>query len=58
MHWMLHSTPERKKILQDYLTDLRRDARTAPLSARLTHLEGGAVNCNALVRKHLETLAE
>ena len=58
VHWMLHSTPERKRILQDYLTDLRRDARTAPLSARLTHLEGGAVNCNALVRQHLESLAE
>jgi len=57
VHWMLHTTPERKKILQDYLTDLRRDARTAPLSVRLAHLEGGAVNCNTLVRQHLESLS-
>lgn len=57
VHWLLHSTPERKKILQDYLADLRRDAKTAPLSARLTHLEGGAVNCNAALRTHLESMA-
>lgn len=57
VHWLLHSTPERKKILQDYLVDLRRDAKTAPLSARLAHLEGGVVNGNAAVRAHLEGLA-
>jgi len=58
VHWMLHSTPERKKILQDYLTDLRRDARTAPLPARLAHVDGGMRNCDALVREHLERLAQ
>lgn len=57
VHWLLHTTPERKKLLQDYLADLRRDAKTAPLSARLTHAEGGAVACNAALRAHLESLA-
>jgi len=56
VHWLLHTTPERRRILQDYLADLRRDARTAPLSARLQHLEGGAATCNAALRAHLETL--
>ncbi|NBW95234.1 MAG: DUF1570 domain-containing protein [Planctomycetia bacterium] len=57
VHWLLNTTPERKRILQDYLTDLRRDAQTAPLSARLAHLEGGVVNYNAGLRAHLENLA-
>ena len=57
VHWLLHTTPDRKRILQDYLADLRRDAKTAPLSARLKHLEGGAVTCNAALRAHLESLS-
>lgn len=57
IHWLLHTTPERKKLLQDYLADVRRDEKTAPLSVRLAHAEGGLVACNASLRTHLESLA-
>jgi len=58
VHWLLHSTPARRRLLQDYLTDLRRDGATAPLAARLTHVEGSPLVCAAAVRRHLETLAD
>lgn len=57
VHWLLHTTPERRKILQEYLADVRRDEKTAPLSARLAHAEGGLVACHAAVRAHVESLA-
>ncbi len=57
VHWLLHSTPARREIFQEYLADLRRDGQTAPLSARLLQLEGSAVACDAAVRSHLEKLA-
>ena len=57
VHWMLHSSPARRKVLQDYLADLRRDGQTAPLSVRLTHLDGPQVECEAMVRDHLASLA-
>ena len=57
VHWLLHSTPARRKILQDYLADLRRDGQTAPLSARLVQAEGSPAARDASVRKHLESLA-
>jgi hypothetical protein len=57
VHWMLHSSPARRKVLQDYLADLRRDGQTAPLSVRLTHLDGPQVECEAKVRAHLSSLA-
>ena len=57
VHWLLHSTPERRKVLQDYLADLRRDGETAPLATRLVRLEGSSGACQAAVRTHLEALA-
>jgi len=57
VHWMLHTTPERRKILQEYLADVRRDEKTAPLSVRLARAEGGLVACHASLRSHLESLA-
>jgi hypothetical protein len=57
-HWLLSTTPQRRAILQDYLTDLRRDAATAPLSARLRHLPGGSADPAADLAAHLDALAE
>lgn len=57
VHWLLHSTPARRRLLQDYLTDLRRDGTTAPLAARLTHVEGSPLACAENLRQHLATLA-
>jgi hypothetical protein len=42
--------------LQDYLTDVRRDGQTAPLSARLRHTEGLGTDLAATLRAHLESL--
>jgi hypothetical protein len=55
-HWLLRTTPQRRRVLQDYLADLRRDGQTAPLSARLRYAEGSAVDLAATIRDHLETL--
>lgn len=57
VHWLLRTTPARRKLLEEYLDDLRRDGQTAPLSVRLVRLEGSAANCAASVREHLESLA-
>lgn len=57
VHWLLHTTPARRRLLEEYLADLRRDGQTAPLSVRLTHLEGSPAACAASVREHLERLA-
>ena len=57
VHWMLRTTPERRRLLQDYLTDLRRNPKAAPLSVRLRHAEGSAVACSAAVKDHLERTA-
>jgi hypothetical protein len=57
VHWLLRTTPARRKLLEEYLDDLRRDGQTAPLSVRLVRLEGSATACAASVREHLETLA-
>ena len=57
VHWLLHTTPARRRVLQDYLTDLRRDGQTAPLSARLAHYEGPPATCAAAVRAHVEALS-
>ncbi len=56
-HWLLHTTPQRRRILQEYLADLRRDGRTAPLPARLRYAESGSTDLAAEVRVHLESLA-
>jgi hypothetical protein len=55
-HWLLHTTPERRRLLQDYLADVRGDAKTAPLSARIRHTEGLGTDLSAAVRSHLESL--
>jgi hypothetical protein len=56
VHWMLRSSPERAEILQDYLADLRRDGKTAPLPLRLVRSEGSLAACAAAVRAHVEAL--
>lgn len=56
VHWMLRSSPERAEILQDYLADLRRDGKTAPLPLRLARAEGSLAACAAAVRAHVEAL--
>ena len=57
VHWLLHTTPLRRRILQDYLADLRRDGRSAPLSARLAYYEGPAATWTASLKAHVEELA-
>ena len=56
-HWLLCTTPQRQRLLQDYLADVRRDVQAAPLSARLRYAEGSATDLSATLRAHLETLA-
>lgn len=58
VHWMLNTTPERRKILQDYLTDLRRDGKTAPLTVRLARSEGSLSRCDSAVKAHTKSLLE
>lgn len=55
-HWLLHSTPQRRRILQEYLADVRRDGRTAPLSARLRFSDRAAGDLAGDLRGHLESL--
>jgi len=56
VHWLLRTTPERREILQDYLADLRRDGKTAPLPLRLVRSEGSLAACTAAVKAHVESL--
>ena len=56
VHWLLRTTPERKKILQDYLADVRRDPATPPLSVRLRHELSGSDDTTVAVRDHLAAL--
>jgi hypothetical protein len=56
VHWMLCTTPERRELLQDYLTDVRRHGVTAPLSTRLRHAAGSRGDAASEVRRHLEEL--
>lgn len=55
VHWLLSTTPERRRLLEDYLADVRRDPATAPLSVRLRRLEPG--DLAAELRGHVERLA-
>jgi len=57
VHWLLNTPPLRRRILQDYLADLRRDGKTAPLSARLAYYERDPATTTAAVTTHLESLA-
>lgn len=53
MHWMLQTSPERRRLLADYLAALRGSVDAAPLSARLP---SPATARDELVA-HLQTLA-
>jgi hypothetical protein len=55
VHWLLHTTPDRRAILEEYLADLRRNPETAPLSVRLRQADG---DVTAEVRQHVESLSE
>jgi len=39
VHWLLDSTPPRQKLLSSWLTDLRRDGASEPLSIRIRQLD-------------------
>jgi len=54
VHWLLDTTPERRRLLEDYLADLRRDPATPPLSLRLRQVSGDAPS---EVKSHVESLA-
>jgi hypothetical protein len=56
-HWLLRTTPERRRLLQDYLADVRRDAKTAPLSVRIRQLESATPDLSAVLRAHVAALA-
>jgi len=56
-HWLLCTTPERRELLQNYLADVRRDGKTAPLSVRLRHAPGTPPDLAAELRGHVESLA-
>ncbi|NBW88126.1 MAG: DUF1570 domain-containing protein, partial [Planctomycetia bacterium] len=56
VHWLLRTTPERRRILQEYLADVRRDPATAPLSTRLRH-ELDTTDPSSALREHLAGLA-
>lgn len=58
VHWLLHSSPTRREILQAYLADLRRDGKTAPLPTRLARSEGSLSACTQAVTAHVQSLAE
>ncbi len=57
VHWLLRTTPERRQLLERYLTDLRHDPITAPLSVRLREAEGPPTVTTAAIRQHLELAA-
>ncbi len=57
VHWLLHTTPERRRLLQDHLAAIRRDTATPPLSLALRHAPGTPADLAAAVRQHVEALA-
>jgi hypothetical protein len=57
VHWLLRTTPERRRLLQDYLSDVRRDNATPPLSVRLRHAPGMPADPAVAIREHVESLA-
>jgi hypothetical protein len=57
-HWLLQTTPERRRLLQDHLADVRREGpAAAPLSLRLRHEATLPADLSAAIRTHVETLA-
>jgi hypothetical protein len=57
VHWLLHTTPERRRLLQDHLAAVRRDTATPPLSLALRHAPGTPADLAAALREHVETLS-
>ena len=57
VHWLLHTSPSRRRILQEYLADLRRDGSAAPLSRRLAAEEGPLAEIQTAVAAHVEEIA-
>ena len=58
VHWLLQTTPARRRLLETYLNDLRHDFTTPPLSARLREAAGPPTVTTAAVRQHVEQLAD
>jgi hypothetical protein len=57
-HWLLQTTPERRRLLQDHLADVRREGAAAvPLSLRLRHDATMPTDLTAAIREHVEALA-
>lgn len=56
-HWLLRTTPDRRRLLQDFLLDVRRDVKTAPLSVRIRQAESATPDLSAVLRAHVEALA-
>lgn len=57
VHWLLSTTPERRELLQNYLTDVRRDPATAPLSARIRRELPDSAQATDAVKRHVAELA-
>lgn len=57
VHWMLRTSPQHRSLLQDYLTDLRRNRKTAPLSVRFRQTDESLAESSSAVRVHLEKIA-
>ncbi|MEN6405403.1 MAG: DUF1570 domain-containing protein [Thermoguttaceae bacterium] len=53
VHFLLQSKPETLELLRAYLTDLRRDGATAPISSRMSAFLGDA---NLLLTQHVHHL--
>jgi len=52
-HWLLRTTPARRRLLETYLADLRHDPMTPPLSVRLRQAEGTPAVTTTTVRDHV-----
>jgi hypothetical protein len=57
VHWMLQTTPDRRRLLQDHLAAIRRDTAAPPLSLALRHAPGMPADLAAAIRGHVEALA-
>jgi len=57
VHWLLRTTPERRRLLQEFLADVRRDPATAPLSARIRRELPDATQAADEVKGHVAELA-
>jgi hypothetical protein len=58
VHWLLETSAERRAVLQDYLTEKRRDPAAPPLSVRLARSEGGLAAASDDLVDHLLQLEE